>query len=239
VSLLPFVFTFSRASYLAFIPMYFTVVFLNRTKKRNTLIGALIIAIVLGAFFFPQNVKDRLADAFTPEATMDAPPQTLLGVPFGPSASARIFNWKTMIDRWKAKPFLGYGLTGQGFIDGQYIRTLVEMGALGLTAFLLLLYALYRNTLYIYNTSKDSLFKGLALGFLAGHIGMMVHAIATNTFILIRVMEPYWFLAGIIMAIPKIEQMEMPELQEAKATVKKVFRNTDRLLTNGSWRLRG
>ena len=231
LSLLPFVFTFSRASYLAFLPMYFVVVFFNRTRKRNILIGALIVTVVLGVFFFPQNVKNRLAHTFIPEATIDAPPQSLLGIQFGPSASARMFSWKIMTGRWKQSPFLGYGVTGQGFIDGQYIRTLVEMGAVGMIAFILLLVALYKNTLRIYKTSKDDLYKGLSLGFLAGHVGLMVHAISTNTFILIRIMEPYWFLAGMVMTIPKIEQMEMPKFEGVKEKTKKVFRNTDRLLS--------
>jgi len=213
LSLLPFVFTFSRASYLSFVLMYFVVVFLNRTKKRNILIGSLIISIVLGIFFFPQNVKNRLAHTFTPQATRDAPPQKILGVEFGPSASARIFNWRKMIERWKEKPFLGYGVTGQGFIDGYYVRTLVETGLLGLAAFLLLLYALFRNALRIYKTSRDDLYKGLALGFLAGHVGMIVHAISTNTFILIRVMEPYWFLEAMIMTIPRLERSKMSPIK--------------------------
>ena len=54
-----------------------------------------------------------------------------------------------MFERWKKNPFFGYGVTGQGFIDGQYIRNLVETGALGLSVFIVLLISIFRNTLRI------------------------------------------------------------------------------------------
>ncbi|MFT7538876.1 MAG: O-antigen ligase, partial [Lysobacterales bacterium] len=186
LSLLPFIYTFSRSSYMSFIPMYLILIFLNRTKQRNLLIGAMLVAIILSLFFFPQSVKERLAHTFNPQSTIDAAPQSILGVQFGPSASARIFSWKTMADRWRKNPLFGYGLTGQGFIDGQYIRILVETGVLGLSAFIMLLYGIFRHTLKIYKETTDDLYKGLAIGFLAGHIGMLFHAMSTNTFLLIR-----------------------------------------------------
>ena len=50
----------------------------------------------------------------------------------------------------------------------------------------------------------EELYKGLVLGFIAGFIGLVVHAITTNTFIIIRIMEPFWFVTGIIMMLPKL-----------------------------------
>ena len=49
-------------------------------------------------------------------------------------------------------------------------------------------------------------FKGLCIGFLAGYIGLLVHAIGANTFIIVRIMEPFWFFAGIIVVIPMLEE---------------------------------
>jgi hypothetical protein len=43
--------------------------------------------------------------------------------------------------------------------------------------------------------------RGLAIGFLAGYAGMLIHAIGANTFIIVRIMEPFWLLAGLIVVL--------------------------------------
>ena len=40
------------------------------------------------------------------------------------------------------RPLFGYGVTGFGFMDAQYARTLVESGVVGLAAFLWLLWSI-------------------------------------------------------------------------------------------------
>ena len=54
----------------------------------------------------------------------------------------------------------------------------------------------------------DELYIGLTLGFVAGFVGLMAHAITSNTFIIIRIMEPFWFLTGIIIMLPSIKKIE-------------------------------
>ncbi len=206
LSLIPFAFTLSRSSYIAIIPMYLTVVIFHRFRGRNILLGTLIILTILAIYFFPENVRQRLEYTFIPEYQETIKPAKLFGVTLDPSSSARLNDYNRLMGIWKKKPLFGYGLTGMGFVDGQYILVLIESGALGFIAFILLLGAIFRNTLRIYRNSRDELYKGLALGFLGGHVGMIVHAITANTFVLIRVMEPYWFLAALVMIIPRLEK---------------------------------
>ncbi len=222
---IPFVNTLSRSSYMAIIPMYLSLIFFNRARKRNILIGVLIIIILLSIFFFPQKVKDRIKYTFIPQEQEAIKPIVFMGITLGPSASARIRDWERKFRDWQKKPFLGYGITGRGFLDSQFIRTLVELGLVGLVAFVLLLGAIFKNTLKIYKGANDELLKGLALGFLAGHIGMIFHALTANTYILIRIMEPYWFLAAMVMSIPKIEAKE----NEQNISIKRDdLQNTDK-----------
>jgi len=46
----------------------------------------------------------------------------------------------------------------------------------------------------------------LAIGFIAGFVGLLFHSIGANTFIIVRIMEPFWFFAGIITVLPMIER---------------------------------
>jgi hypothetical protein len=56
-----------------------------------------------------------------------------------------------------------------------------------------------------YKKVQSSLFKGISLGYIAGLIGLLVHGIGTNTFIIVRIMEPFWFLTGMVMMLPELE----------------------------------
>jgi hypothetical protein len=40
------------------------------------------------------------------------------------------------------------------------------------------------------------------MGFIAGTFGLLAHAIGSNTFIVIRIMEPFWLVAGIVVMLP-------------------------------------
>jgi O-antigen ligase len=102
-------------------------------------------------------------------------------------------------------PILGYGVTGYGFIDAQYPRVVAETGLIGMAAFLILLISIYRYAVKTYRNTKDTFYKGLSLGYLAGFDGLLVHGLSANTFIIVRIMEPFWFLTAMVIMIPKIE----------------------------------
>ena len=102
-------------------------------------------------------------------------------------------------------PILGYGVTGYGFVDAQFPRVLVETGLVGLIAFILLLWTIFKGGITVLIKTADNLHKGIAMGFLAGFIGLLVHAIGANTFIIVRIMEPFWFVLGIVVMIPQLE----------------------------------
>jgi O-antigen ligase len=214
--------------------MYLTVVIFHKFRGRNILLGALIILTILAIYSFPENVRQRLEYTFIPEYQETIKPAKMFGVTLDPSSSARLNDYNRLMGIWRKKPFLGYGLTGMGFVDGQYILVLIESGALGFTAFVLLLGAIFRNTLRIYRNSRDELYKGLALGFLGGHVGMMVHAITANTFVLIRVMEPYWFLAALVMIIPRLEKEQKDKAASIDAPAAPYPKNAQFLANYGN-----
>ena len=115
-----------------------------------------------------------------------------------PSTSFRLFSFRQALAGWAERPVLGYGVTGFAFMDAQYPRTLVETGVIGMAAFLWLVWSVLRSGVGAFRALGDPLERGLALGFVAGTAGLLTHAIGANTFIIVRIMEPFWFFAGII-----------------------------------------
>jgi hypothetical protein len=63
---------------------------------------------------------------------------------------------------------------------------------------------------------KTPYFKGLALGFFAGYCGLLFHALGANTFVIVRIMEPFWFVAGIIAVLPELESREIKHAQTCR-----------------------
>lgn len=200
----PFLFTLSRASYLGMLPAIGVLAFLS--SRRRVMIGLLAMALVASPVlltFAPAPVVKRVTHTFKPEERH--PTARIGGIAFDPSTSARFVSFKEALNGWIARPILGYGVTGFGFMDAQYARTLVETGLVGLGAFLWLVVSLFRTARDSFRSLVDPEDRGLALGFLAGTAGLATHAIGSNTFIIVRIMEPFWLFAGIVAMLPVLQ----------------------------------
>ena len=200
----PFLFAQSRSSYLAVVPMLVVLGYLM--QKRVIIIGIMVLGLLVSPLFLPQSVKDRVLFTFTQQQQEG---QIQVGkMRLDTSTSARINSWKEALADWTQHPVVGFGITGYHFVDAQFPRALVETGILGLLAFLGLLYVLGKTAIQSLHTVKTPMFRGLTVGFIAGYAGLLVHAIGANTFIIVRIMEPFWFFAGIVVALPALEKVE-------------------------------
>jgi hypothetical protein len=206
-----FLYTQSRASYLGLIFTCFALGLL--TRHRIIITGFLTIALLLSPFFLPQQVKDRVLFTFTqPE---EAGQINIGNIRLDTSTSARIASLEQIMEDWPKKPIIGYGITGYAFLDAQYPRVLIETGILGLFAFLYLLYSISKLAIWHMKAVKTTYFRGLTIGFIAGFVGLLFHAIGANTFIIVRIMEPFWFFTGIIAVLPQLEGQSEMQPQES------------------------
>ncbi len=197
---IPLVYTQSRTSYLAIIPAMLTFVWLS--EKRHWVLLALIILGLL-ALSTPNIARDRVAYTFTQEEEQGQ--INIGGTRIDTSTSARLQGWKNVARNWIKHPVFGYGITGYGFVDAQYFRVAIETGILGLVAFLLLLYKILGQAYHNFQKSMDLFERGLYMGFLAGFIALLVHGIGANTFIIVRIMEPFWFFMAMVIMMPNLE----------------------------------
>lgn len=198
---IPFIYTLSRSSWIAMIPMIGT--FLYFSQRKTVLVYFTILAIALTPILAPQSAKERFRYTFQKNKRLSV---QVGGVTLDPSSSARVTSWGKCLKDFVHHPLLGYGVTGYGFIDSQYFRTLVELGLIGLATLLYLFIVIFREILSAYRKSRSDYSKGLALGMLAGCSAMFVHAVGANTFIIVRIMEPFWFLVGLVIQLSFIEK---------------------------------
>ncbi len=200
--MLTFLFTLSRGGWLGFIAMFLSLLIFTRKQKMFLLISLLFV-ILGSSFIFPKEVVRRFESTFRPGTTY-----TILGtkITLDESSSERIKSWQHSFDRWLKRPILGYGVPGDSVVsDVQYARILREVGLVGLLAFFWLITRLFKVGMRSFTSPQiDDFGKGLSLGFISSLVGLLVMGLASEVFIIIRIMEPFWFLAAIVAMLPEI-----------------------------------
>ncbi|MBC8550979.1 MAG: O-antigen ligase family protein [Candidatus Brocadiales bacterium] len=201
--------TQSRATWMGLPVMYLC--FVVMSKKRLMLLALLAVIIAVGPFIMPETYKERYGGTFKREEGYKA---SVGGkdLALDSSATQRVQSWQGCLKDFKNHPIFGYGINGYWFIDGQYFRTLVELGLLGMSIFIFMLYQIGKFLLAAYRISSDNLSKGLAMGLFAGFLALLVHCFGSNTFIVVRIMEPFWFLMGIAVVLYHIDKKKFEAL---------------------------
>jgi O-antigen ligase len=195
-------FTQSRGSWIGLILMSVPFALLS-TKRIFFIIGALCIVLVL-PYVAPESTKERFIGTFRPDPFF-AQTERFMGQRLDPSASERITSYKRGFAKWEKHPILGYGVTGSGFIDGQFLRVLVETGIVGIALFLFLLWRMALFLWNAYGSVDDPFYKAFSLGMLGALAGLIGHSISANSFIIVRIMEPFWFLMGLVATYPRLK----------------------------------
>jgi len=206
--IIPLLYTQSRSSYIALVPAMISFLFLS--EKKLIVLVSIFSASLFFLFLTPDIAKKRINYTFT-QGAQRRDVVEIGGVKLDTSSSDRIISWYEASKAWMKKPLLGYGVTGYRFVDAQYVRVLVETGILGLLAFLLLIKTILKKAYENFLLTKNAFNRGLVMGFIAGFIGLLFHSLGANTFIIVRIMEPFWFVAGMVMLINEIGEKELPE----------------------------
>ena len=206
--IIPLLFTLSRSSYIAMVGVGFMLCVLERRAAIGALISLIFITTILLA---PDIVWDRVSST---AALVEGPFEKQLVLEG--SAASKLNSWVWFKIGLSTRPVWGWGMTGAGLIDSQFPRVFAEGGIIGLFSFFILILSvalLCKNGI----RSKDHKTKSLAVGFAAGFVGLLTHSLGANTFLIVRIMEPFWFVAGLLafrLWMEKEEQNKEPELNE-------------------------
>ncbi len=185
--LVPILFTLSRTTYVSCLFMFVMLcVFARKFQLTMALVGALLMAPIL----LPAKVVSRVLMTFDPSR------------PYGVDSSLaeRIDVWKKVGNTLWHRPMFGYGIP-QPIIDSQYARTLIESGILGTLAWLLVFAVCIRQSLRLRRMATDTFHQAIGTAHAIGTMVILTHALAASTFYIVRIMEPYWFLTGIVLSL--------------------------------------
>ncbi len=209
----PFLFTLSRASYLA---LTTSMILLGILGKSRLILGAVIVGLIISPYVMPEEVKQRVNYTFQQGSGV---PVTVAGketnLQVDKSTYERIYVWKKAWFNLKVWPFLGGGVAWGTVMDSQYARVIIETGLLGLAAFLFMQYRIIKTVREASRWSRDWFSRGVALGTLCGMLALIVHSLGTISFLIVRIMEPFWFLVALCVVIRDIA---INEYRQSKRT---------------------
>lgn len=205
-----FLLTFSRASYIGFAVMMGAIIF-NSARRRLFILTIMLLgmAVLFGTKEFSGKVKERVEMTYSGQyATHEI---SLLGitVKLEESAYLRYASINNALTKWIPKhPVLGRGITGVGLADTQYALLLGELGLVGFIAFFWMIFRIYIAARVVYKAYEEPWIKAAALGLMVSLCGLLAQAVGVNTFIIVRIMEPFWFLTAVIMKLYLLKNAE-------------------------------
>lgn len=191
----PFLFTLSRASYLALVVALLA---LGIAGRNLLLVAGIVLVLLFSNRLMPEDVKNRVNYTFQEGSGVDV---TIggreTGVQVDKSTYERIYVWQKVWWNLHIWPFLGGGVAWDDVLDSQYARVIIETGFFGMAAFLFMQWRILKTTRQAYRWSREWLPRGIALGTFAAAVGLMIHSMGTNTFLIVRIMEPFWYLVAV------------------------------------------
>ena len=199
------VFTSSRGAWIGFALAIGIYVLL---KDKRLIIPCIVLAILVVVAV--PSVGNRISYMLSPEYIESS----LRG--------GRLVRWITGIEIFKAQPVFGVGLGHFGgavamnhelrilvnaelidtyYMDYYMLKTAVESGIVGFSAFVILLYSVVINGFRTMKIADTKLSRELTTGIVAGLCGVIAHNFVENVFEVPMMTSLFWMFVAVVMNI--------------------------------------
>lgn len=185
-------FTYTRGAWMA---LALAMVIMAVLVDRRLLLVLIVLGI--GAFFLPP-VHHRIADLFSPVYILKA------------SQGGRIERWAQAFSVMSGNPLFGTGLGQYGgavasdynlslYSDNYYAKTLGEMGIVGLTLFLTMHLALFRDLFRFVLRKAPKVNRFAVVGAVTGLLAVLLHNSIENVFEDAQMVSIYFVYAVLLL----------------------------------------
>ena len=188
----------------AFVIVYFIL----KASPINLIAGLCLLMLIIALFVSSDMGQERLQSLYgTPllNPNIDWSRAVLLQWEDGNSFNWRIAQWTYLLQSWQKYPIWGYGLGTAAYISvfdtaahNDYIRFLVEEGIVGLTVFLVFLFAqAVRLIQLMFSVSPASPQRSLCSVMLAYFVAILVGMLTGNILVHTTLFFYWWTLIAI------------------------------------------
>jgi len=194
----PLLFTLSRASYIAVVVGLVTLALIS---KKHWMVAAVVVVLIFSRQIMPTDVQDRVSNTFIDDGQAVQLGEYETGITVDKSTHERIYVWEKVRFNLHVWPYFGGGVAWGRVLDSQYARVIIETGLVGFAAFVFLQLRILKSTRQAYQWADDWVGRGLSIAVFAITLALVAHSMATISFLIVRIMEPYWFLAAMAMVV--------------------------------------
>ncbi len=196
------------------LPLYFYLaVFLQRKRLFGKFkILMILVLLLLAVFSFSRVIFGYMADAPDSFATRIIDVDNVEEQYYTGRVEDVYMDYLKVVPK---NPILGLGksITGQQNIPGvdvdyfygeahnQYLRILVEMGIVGLLAFIYLLSSIIKFSYNVFKDNNSYLNQAIGLVSLIYTVFLLVASLGQDVFIMARTIELYWIVIGLLMVV--------------------------------------
>lgn len=196
LAFVPFLYTLSRASYVA---LFVGLTALSIVSRKWIIFVGMVLLVFFSALVMPAKVIERVQSTFDSGSGREV---SIAGqeITLDKSSHERIEIWRKVgfiLTIGPVYALLGGGVSWETVLDSQFARVILETGLLGLAAFAFLQFMILKTMREAYRWTEDWYARGLAMGAFVGAVALNVHALGTISFLIVRIMEPFWFLVAL------------------------------------------
>jgi O-antigen ligase len=194
--------TYSRGAWMGFLVA--AIVYVLLKDKRLIVPLLLVLAAIL---ILVPSVGGRISYMISPDYIVSS----LKG--------GRLGRWGIGIERLMDSPWFGVGLgqfggavamnnniPGTFYMDNYYLKTVVEMGIVGLGTMVILFYNAVIWSFRALKRVTDSFNRQIMQGAIAGMCGVLVHNFVENIFEVPMMVTYFWLMAGFIMYLGYVDK---------------------------------
>lgn len=200
--------TYSRPTLLA---IYISLLLSGIVKKGKLLISVLIIFALIAPFIAPQSIKDWAK-------AVDYNPLRFM------CNDDRIAIYRNSLNMIKGHPIIGVGVntfmknykkykespeyrnvvtSDYIYAHNNFLHMAGEIGLVGLTIFLWIIYKLFRTSASTYSKLKDNFLKNISLALILCLVAFLVNGLTESSLYYSRVAVIFWYLIGFVLSLDK------------------------------------
>jgi O-antigen ligase len=222
-----------KSRWLSIIALLITTMGLIYTYSRGCWIAVLVAILFYGIM----NIKPKkllswsfaglifllLTVELFPKAGVSVRIKSILDLKYNNSNISRMSGWKTSIKMMKEYPVFGVGWSRAGVENSRYIESneksfnhahnmfinfAVETGVIGFGVLIWFFTVLFKSGLHIIKKTKDKSLKQVACSIMAALVAFIVSGMVDYPFNLPVIVSLFYFLTGILFAIPEMERRQ-------------------------------
>lgn len=199
--------TFSRGSGLG---LYAALLFMAIVRKKKVLIAFLIAVIIVFPFVMPKNIKDWSKEVkYNPivflfnydRLSMYRNALNMIG--HHPVCGVGINTFAQNYHRYKLSEPENGRTPDTSYAHNSYLQMTAETGVVGLSAFILMLFLLFRFFVMTYKNIKDDYFRIVSMSIAACILAYLVNSMTETSLYYPRVVMIFWFLVGCLLAFQR------------------------------------